>query len=174
VAIAVTVDFRGTLVVCVWWLFDNVSRRALLCCAAKRLFDLSQKRRTLFLLLVAAVLADGLLTLKMKRRLPQNLRQSLRHTPGKPLGTGGTLTHRNPAKPLSSLRSIIAKGLPDDPLFGGSAEAAYFVELDVGTPPQTLRMDPDTGSSNFVAVTPECGCSYYGSGEREVFLFVIF
>lgn len=25
-------------------------------------------------------------------------------------------------------------------------------------------MDPDTGSSNFVVVTPSCGCSYYGSG----------
>ena len=71
----------------------------------------------------------------------------------------------------------------DDPLTGGSSQvrklaqrfffflfsskpyqAAYYVDLEVGTPPQKIRMDPDTGSSNFVVVSPECGCQHFGTG----------
>ncbi len=61
-------------------------------------------------------------------------------------------------------RNRLVRAPGDDPLTGGTEQASYFIDLHVGNPPQRLRVDPDTGSSQFVVVTPSCGCSYYGSG----------
>ncbi len=71
----------------------------------------------------------------------------------------------------------------DTPVVGGSREAAYYMDMQIGSQVvrkkkkkkekeksfflffcSQVRMDPDTGSSNFVVVTPTCGCSYYGTG----------
>jgi hypothetical protein len=51
-----------------------------------------------------------------------------------------------------------------DPLSGGSSMAAYYTDIALGTPAQVVRADPDTGSSDFVVATPQCGCSRWGPG----------
>jgi len=41
-------------------------------------------------------------------------------------------------------------------LYGGEIEAAYYVYITIGTPPQTFRVDLDTGSSTLAVIATGC------------------